>query len=124
MTYHPSRSSLVRPLAAGWTAALVLLAVLAGCGGGHLQTTGSRSVTITGEARIPGHQVLTAGYPAPSASTTPRGTDAVQIVLTGLRGPVSAGLRHPAVFTFEQAGELRLALPVENPTRPRLPASQ
>ncbi len=75
----------------------------------------SRSVTITGDTRIPGHQVLTAGYPPPPASTTPPGTDTVRVVLTGLLSPVSAGFSYPVVFTFEQAGELRLELPVGNP---------
>ncbi len=71
------------------------------------------SVTITGDTWIPGHQVLSVGYPTPPA---PRGTDAVQIVLTGLNSPVSAGFSYPVVLAFEQA-ELRLELPVENPTR-------
>jgi len=75
----------------------------------------ARSGTITGDATIPGHQVLTAGYPAPVASATPPGTDAVQIVLTELSEPIRAGFGYPVVFVFEQAGELRLELPVENP---------
>ncbi len=84
----------------------------------------ARSATITGEARIPGHQILTAGYQAPLASTTPPGTDAVRIVLIGLRSPVSAGFSYPVVFAFEQAGELHLELPVDNPNTPRSPADQ
>ncbi len=71
--------------------------------------------TIIGDARIPGHQVLTAGYEAPIASITPPGSDAVRIVLTGLHVPVRVGFSYPVVFVFEQAGELCLELPVENP---------
>ena len=77
------------------------------------------SATITGDASIPGHQVLTAGYQAPLPSTTLPPIDAAQIVLTGLRSPVSPGFTYPVVFTFEQAGELRLELPVENPNTSR-----
>lgn len=73
------------------------------------------SGTITGDPGIPGHQVLTAGYQAPLASTTLPPIDALQVVLTGLRSPVSTGFTYPVVFAFEQAGELRLELPVENP---------
>jgi copper(I)-binding protein len=75
----------------------------------------ARSGLIIGDVRIPGHQVLTAGYQAPLASTTVAGTDDVRIVLMGLHSPVSAGLDYPVVFGFEHAGELRLELPVENP---------
>lgn len=84
----------------------------------------ARSATITGDTRIPGHQVLTAGYQAPLASTTLPDTDAVRIVLIGLRAPVSAGFSYPVVFAFERAGELRMELPVVNPTTPRSPAQQ
>lgn len=80
----------------------------------------ARSATITGDTRIPGHQVLTAGYQAPLASST----DAVRIVLIGLRSPVRTGFSYPVVFAFERAGELRLELPVGNPTTPRSPAHQ
>jgi hypothetical protein len=75
------------------------------------------------------HQVLTAGYQGPLASATLPGTDAVRILLVGLRSPVRAGLRYPVVFHFEQAGELRLDLPVETPhaavsARPTAPVTQ
>jgi periplasmic copper chaperone A len=82
----------------------------------------ARLGVIIGDARMAGHQALTAGYQAPLASATLPGTNAVRIVLVGLRSPVSAGLRYPVVFDFERAGELRLDLPVENPrTLPSLP---
>ncbi len=84
----------------------------------------ARLGVIIGDARMAGHQVLTAGYQGPLASATLPGTDAVRIVLVGLRSPVSAGLRYPVVFDFERAGELRLDLPVENPRTLRSPADQ
>ncbi|MDQ3761256.1 MAG: hypothetical protein M3460_06010 [Actinomycetota bacterium] len=75
----------------------------------------ARSATITGDTRIPGHQVLAAGYPGPTAPDT----NAVRIVLAGLSVPIRAGFDYPVVFVFEHAGELRLELPVENPDKPR-----
>jgi periplasmic copper chaperone A len=84
----------------------------------------ARSATITGDATIPGHQVLTAGYQGPIASTALPGTHTVRIMLTGLRVPIRAGLTYPVAFTFEQAGELRLELPVENPNIARSGARQ
>lgn len=84
----------------------------------------ARSATITGDARIARHQVLTAGYQEPLASTTLPGADVVQIMLIGLRSPVRAGFSYPVVFAFEQAGELHLELPVENPGTSRSPAHQ
>lgn len=183
MGYHRIPSQSFSTFAALWATALGLVAVLAGCGGGNVQTTATLGVggrvgdivvrdaaflfdrpvagdtvyqagedavlqltivnegdrtdrlvavsspiarvgTITGDARIAGHQTLTAGYQAPLASATLPGTGAVRIVLVGLRSPVSAGLRYPVVFDFERAGELRLDLPVENPRTLRSPSDQ
>lgn len=62
----------------------------------------SRSATITGDTRIPGHHVLTAGYPAASTPTTPLDTNSIRIVLTGLRSSVSVGFSYPVVFAFER----------------------
>ena len=84
----------------------------------------SRSVTVTGDARIPGHHVFTVGYQVAPASTELAGTDTVRIVLTGLTSPVRVGFSYPVVFVFEQAGDLHLKLPVENPNTPRSPALQ
>jgi periplasmic copper chaperone A len=70
---------------------------------------------IVGDARVPGGQVLTAGYTASVAETPLPGTRVVQVVLTGLRDPVRAGLTYPVTFTFEQAGALAVPLPVDNP---------
>ena len=183
MGYHRIRSLSLSSFAALWVCALGLVAALAGCGGGNVQTTATLGVggrvgdivvrdaafrfdrpvagdtvyqpgdeaqlqltivnegdrpdrlvrvtspiarlgVIIGDARMAGHQVLTAGYQRPLASATLPGTDAVRIVLLGLRSPVRAGLRYPVVFDFERAGELRLDLPVENPHTVRSPPGQ
>jgi copper(I)-binding protein len=71
--------------------------------------------TIVGDARVPGGQVLTAGYTAPVAGTPLPGTRAVQVVLTGLRDPLRAGLSYPVSFTFERAGALTVPVPIDNP---------
>lgn len=61
------------------------------------------SATITGDARIPGHQVLTAGYQnAPASTALPADANGVRIVLIGLRSPVRAGLSYPVVLAFER----------------------
>lgn len=71
---------------------------------------------ITGDASIADGGVLTAGYDRPVASVTVPGTRTVDIALVGLTEPVRAGLTYPVVFTFARAGELRLQVPVENPS--------
>lgn len=73
--------------------------------------TGGR---ILGDASIPDGQVLTAGYDQPVASIELPGTRAVDIALVGLTTPLRAGLTYPVVFTFENAGEVRLEVGVEN----------
>jgi copper(I)-binding protein len=73
------------------------------------------SVRITGDPRIPGGQALTAGYVEPVASVEARDARPIEITLVGLIEPVRAGLTYPVTFTFEDAGSLTLALPVENP---------
>lgn len=70
---------------------------------------------IVGDARIPDGQTLTAGYDLPVASVTIPETGTAEITLIGLTEPIRAGLTYPVVFTFANAGELRLDLPVENP---------
>ncbi|GAA3223802.1 hypothetical protein GCM10017691_11180 [Pseudonocardia petroleophila] len=70
---------------------------------------------IVGDAAIPDGQVLTAGYDQPVASIERPGTSSVDIALVGLTTPLRAGLTYPVVFTFENAGEVRLEVGVENP---------
>lgn len=54
----------------------------------------------------------------PYRRETAPGTNAARIVLTGLRVPIRVGFSYPVIFIFEEAGELRLDLPVENPDAP------
>ena len=74
--------------------------------------TGGR---IVGDARIPDGQVLTAGYDLPIASVELPGTRTVDIALEGLTAPLRAGQNYPVVFTFENAGDVRMPVGVENP---------
>lgn len=68
---------------------------------------------ITGDAAVPGEQVLVAGYDDPVSSIAVPGATAIDITLVGITDPVRAGLTYPVVFTFERAGDLRVELPVE-----------
>lgn len=65
--------------------------------------------------------------PAPAAQPAPvvpppaaQGEPGVgNIVLTGLREDVQAGLTYPLILTFERAGEVRFDVPVANPDKLR-----
>ncbi|MHA6621676.1 copper chaperone PCu(A)C [Pseudonocardia sp. DLS-67] len=52
--------------------------------------------------------------PAVAAQPAAEG-DVGNIVLTGLREDVQAGLTYPLILTFERAGEVRFDVPVANP---------
>jgi copper(I)-binding protein len=84
----------------------------------------------TASAATPGAAPATATPepPADAAAATPEATPAVaappaaegepgvgNIVLTGLREDVQAGLTYPLILTFERAGEVRFDVPVANP---------
>jgi copper(I)-binding protein len=54
--------------------------------------------------------------PIPAAPPVAEGEAGVgNIVLTGLREDVQAGLTYPLILTFERAGEVRFDVPVANP---------
>ncbi len=73
----------------------------------------ANTVTITGDASLPGYQALAVGQPG--AVTLP-GTKRIDMVLTGLRGPLkSGGVLYEVTLFFERAGPLRLQIPVANP---------
>lgn len=97
------------------------------------------AVEITGDAAVPGGQVLTIeGAPvavpaappaaeatAPALPTTPTvtatgETRTASVVLTGLRQDLQAGPTYPVVLTFERAGELRVDVPIGVPDTPRV----
>lgn len=64
-----------------------------------------------------GSDSATTTAPVPTASETP--AEGAQIVLTGLREDIRAGLTYPLVLTFERAGQIRVDVPVGNPSTPR-----
>jgi copper(I)-binding protein len=82
-------------------------------------------VEISGNREVPGGQVLLVDGDAPTATAQPAsdGEPGAQheahIVLTGLREDVLAGLTYPVVLTFARAGEVRMNVPVANPSVPR-----
>lgn len=63
--------------------------------------------------------------PPPSGTLRPATTTAeaepgtAQIVLTGLREDLRAGLTYDVVFTFERAGEIRVPVPIGTDSAPR-----
>lgn len=88
------------------------------------------SVQVNGDGEIPGGQVLVVGGeppaaepPEPGSIATPvppaGGSREAQIVLTGLREEIRAGLSYPLVLTFERAGQVQLDVPVGYPGVPR-----
>jgi copper(I)-binding protein len=76
--------------------------------------TGSESPS--GEAPAAGLQ------PPPPIKTVVPSTRYAQVVLTGLREDVRAGLAYEIDLTFERAGVVRVQLPVAYPAQPRPPA--
>ncbi|MGH3565145.1 MAG: hypothetical protein ACRDRH_03745 [Pseudonocardia sp.] len=63
--------------------------------------------------------------PTPAAQTPVEGGERMaQIVLTGLRDDIRAGLSYELVLVFERAGEIRFDVPVGNPQTPREPAAE
>ncbi|MHA6793796.1 hypothetical protein ACVGVM_09810 [Pseudonocardia bannensis] len=75
------------------------------------------AVTVVGDTVLPPGGVLTAGMDGPIAAKELANEEPIEVVLTGLREEIRAGINYPVVFAFERAGELREALPVENPSR-------
>lgn len=132
--------------ARGGNAPLRMTIVNAGAGPDRLVSVTSpvaSSVQISGVTSIPGGQALvvegepvvaaetgeetgeesggsgsaTTTAPVPTASEAP--AEGAQIVLTGLREDIRAGLTYPLVLTFERAGQIRVDVPVGNPSTPR-----
>jgi copper(I)-binding protein len=102
----------------GAAAPLQVTIVNEGAGGDRLLAVSSpiaASGEITGDAALPGGQVLTAGYDEPGSSTVVGNASTIEIALSGLTEPVRAGLTYPVEFTFERAGSVVVEAPVENP---------
>lgn len=99
------------------------------------------SVLLSGSTDvIPGVPLVIEGVPAATGAAVPTGEPGpsgvpatplpaapepvaergvAQAVLTGLREDVRSGLTYQLVLTFEKAGEVRVEVPVNNPTAPR-----
>jgi copper(I)-binding protein len=86
------------------------------------QTAGAAPAPTAGAAPTPTAAAPTptptAAAPAPTTARVPfeQGT---QVVLTGLREEVNAGLTYPVVLSFERAGDVRMDVPVANSVEPR-----
>lgn len=74
--------------------------------------TGAR---IDGDTQILGGFALASGYDQVQPAQTLTATVRAEITLTGLRGPIRAGLTYPVRFTFARAGSAELQIPVDNP---------
>jgi copper(I)-binding protein len=83
---------------------------------GQENTSPTGSESPSGEAPAAGLQP-----PPPIAAVVPS-TRYTQIVLTGLREDVRAGLAYEIDLTFERAGVIKVQLPVAYPAQPRPPA--
>lgn len=108
---------------AGATAALQMRIVNIGADGDRLLSATSpaaASVQVAGQTDLPGGQELVVGS---TPSTTP-GVRSAQISLIGLREEVRSGLTYELDLVFERAGQISLALPVNNPQTPRESAAE
>jgi hypothetical protein len=81
-------------------------------------TSPTGSSSASGEAPVGGLQ-----SPPPIAAVLPS-TRYAQVVLTGLREDIKAGLSYEIDLTFERAGVIRVMLPVAFPEQPRERAEQ
>jgi copper(I)-binding protein len=78
----------------------------------------------TGAANPSGEAPVAGLQPPPAITSIEPSTRYAQIVLTGLRDNVRAGLKYDLVLTFERAGQVHLSLPVAYPAQPRPPAAE
>lgn len=76
---------------------------------------------VNGDASIPAHHTLAAGYHKPVAAIALPNTTRIDLRLTDLKTEIRSGLTYPVVFTFARAGQLQLQLRVDNPDEPREP---
>ena len=73
----------------------------------------------TGAASASGEAPAAGLQPPPAIAEVVPSTRYTQIVLTGLREDVRAGLLYEVVLNFERAGQVRVPLPVAYPGQPR-----
>jgi copper(I)-binding protein len=73
----------------------------------------------TGSANASGEAPAAGLQPPPAIADVVPSTRYTQIVLTGLREDIRAGLQYEVILTFERAGQVRVPLPVAYPGQPR-----
>lgn len=100
------------------------LAPIPGQATGPTASVGQENTSPTGSAS-PSGEAPAAGLqsPPPIAEVVPS-TRYAQVVLTGLREDIRAGLAYEIDLTFERAGVVRVQLPVAYPALPREPAEK
>lgn len=78
----------------------------------------------TGSASASGEAPAAGLQPPHALGALEPSTRFAQVELTGLHEDIQAGLSYEIVLTFEQAGQVRVMLPVGYPASPRQPAEQ
>ena len=73
----------------------------------------------TGSSNASGEAPAGGLQPAPAINSVVPGTRHAQVVLTGLREDIKAGLIYEVDLTFARAGQVRVMLPVGYPAQPR-----
>ena len=73
----------------------------------------------TGSADASGEAPAAGLQPPPAIAEISPSTRYTQVVLTGLREDIRAGLLYEVVLNFERAGQVRVPLPVAYPGQPR-----
>lgn len=72
------------------------------------------SAQVTGDATVPGGRTVTVGNNTGTSSQALSGRT-ISIKLSGLVGPIRAGLTYPVTLRFQNAGVLNAQLPVGEP---------
>jgi copper(I)-binding protein len=78
----------------------------------------------TGAANPSGEAPAAGLQPPPPINSVVPSTRSAQVVLTGLRDDIKAGLSYEIDLTFQRAGVVRVMLPVAYPGQPRPPAER
>jgi copper(I)-binding protein len=78
----------------------------------------------TGAASPSGEAPAAGLQPAPPIKSVEPATRYAQVVLTGLKEDIRAGLSYEIVLNFERAGQVPVMLPVAYPAQPREPAER
>jgi copper(I)-binding protein len=79
----------------------------------------STAVPTPGATPVPGAAPTTQPAATPTPTAEPGAPRQARIVLTGLREDIIPGLTYPVTLSFERAGDVRLDVPVGNPSTSR-----